>query len=75
MYVADSQPNGWTDWAEVFLWALRGGRGTLYAKKIKIKFFPLPPLSAHKKTSAQSVQPFGRLSSTYIYIRMSCFII
>ena len=35
IHVEDSRPNGWTDWAEVFLWALRGGRGVLLVKKIK----------------------------------------
>ena len=27
IYVAYSRPNGWTDWAEIFLWILMGGRG------------------------------------------------
>ena len=26
IYVPYSRPNGWTDWAEIFLWTLRGGR-------------------------------------------------
>ena len=45
------------------------------AKNIGEKYFeflayntPQPPLSVHKKISAQSVQPFGRLYATVIYI-------
>ena len=45
--------------------------------KKKIQLFlayytPRPPMSVHKKISAHSVQPFGRLYATYL--RMSCFI-
>ena len=27
IYVAYSRPDGWTDWAEIFLWTLMGDRG------------------------------------------------
>ena len=38
--VAYSRPNGWTDWADFFLWTLMGGRGMLKAK-INLKFIIL----------------------------------
>ena len=38
IYIAYSRPNGCTNWAEIFLWALRGGRGLLSAKKIRTIF-------------------------------------
>ena len=47
-------------------------------KKMFEIFFSNLALDTHEcpqKISAQSVQPFGRLYATYIYIRMSCFII
>ena len=37
IYVAYSQQNGWTDWAEFFLWTLMDCRGVL--KLIKSNFF------------------------------------
>ena len=38
-------------------------------------YTPRPPMSVHKKISAQSVQPFGpAIGNIYIYIRMSRFI-
>ena len=38
MYFVYSRPNGWTDWAEIFLWTLMGGRGVLKAKEIRFFF-------------------------------------
>ena len=33
-----SRLNGWTDWGDIFLWTLRGGRGVFKAlKKLHLK--------------------------------------
>ena len=59
-------------------------KGTALTEEKKLEknvpFFSLQHPATHEcpqKNSTQSVQPFGRLYATYIYIyiRMSCFII
>ena len=39
VYVPSSRPNGWTDWADFFLWTLRGGRGVKKNRKYFFQIF------------------------------------
>ena len=48
IYVAYSLP-GWTDWAEIFLWTLRGGRGCCRLKNSNLNFFSFTTFFPHGK--------------------------